>query len=464
MALQVYNTLTRQKEPFEPLQEGRVLMYVCGPTVYDSTHIGHAMSYLIFDVIRRYLEFKGYAVRHVQNFTDIEDKIIARAKTLGVTPEELADRYSREFMWDMKALGIKEAHLYPRATAEVPTIIKVVQGLIDKGYAYVADGNVYFKVAVFEGYGRLSGRSLAEMRAGGDVEASELKADPADFALWKAAKPGEPAWDSPWGPGRPGWHIECSVMCYHHLGEQLDIHGGGTDLIFPHHENEIAQAEAFTGKRPFVKYWLHNGLLQLGEEKMSKSLGNLITVQEFLRQHEPDALRLFVLSSHYRRPLTYTEEAIRAAERGLERLRSGLRPPHAGGTSDGDALREAAQRTREAFIAAMDDDFNTPQAVAGLFELVKAINQARDEGVAGPAFETAQATLRELAGVLGLRLESAPTEQAQVVGPLVDLLVRVRSDLRSARQWALADRIRQELGELGIILEDGPSGTTWRMR
>ncbi len=464
MALQVYNTLTRRKEPFEPLHEGRVLMYVCGPTVYDSTHIGHAMSYLVFDIIRRYLEFKGYTVRHVQNFTDVDDKIIARAHSLGVTPEELADRYSREFLRDMEALGVKEAHLYPRATAEVPTIIKIVQGLIDKGYAYVADGNVYFRVVAFEGYGRLSGRSLEDLRAGEDVEASEHKTDPADFALWKAAKPGEPAWDSPWGPGRPGWHIECSAMCYHHLGEQVDIHGGGTDLIFPHHENEIAQTEAFTGRRPFVKYWLHNGLLQLGEEKMSKSLGNLITVQEFLEEHEPDVLRLFVLSSHYRRPLTYTREAIGAAERGLGRLRSALRPPHADSASDGDPLREAARQTRQRFVSAMDDDFNTPQALAALFDLVRAINQARDEGVAGPAFADAQATLLELAGVLGLRLELPPTEQVQAIAPFVDLLVRVRGDLRAAKQWALADQIRDELAKLGIILEDGPSGTTWRAR
>jgi cysteinyl-tRNA synthetase len=472
MSLQVYNTFTRRKEPFEPQQPDLVKMYICGPTVYDSTHIGHAMSYLIFDVIRRYLEFKGYQVRHVQNFTDIDDKIIQRAARLGTSPEELADRYSREYLAAMAALNIKEADLYPRATAEVPTIIRLIEGLIEQGHAYVANGNVYFKVTTFDGYGRLSRRSLAEMRAGEGVETSELKSDPADFTLWKAAKPGEPSWPSPWGPGRPGWHIECSAMCYHHLGEQIDIHGGGTDLIFPHHENEIAQSEAFTGKQPFVRYWLHNGLLQLGEQKMSKSLGNLITVTEFLKQHEADALRLFVLSSHYRRPITYTDEAIVAAEKGLERLRSALRPAHgippgppdAGGSTDAGVLTDEAARARQAFVAAMDDDFNTAQAVAVLFDLVTAINRARDEGVGGPGFEAAQATLRELAGVLGLHLDTPGLKADLAAAPFIELLIEIRSELRTVKQWALADKIRTRLGERGIVLEDGPAGTTWRMK
>ncbi len=464
MALKIYNTLTRQKETFEPWQEGQVKMYVCGPTVYDSAHIGHAMSYLIFDVLRRYLEFRGYRVQYVQNFTDIDDKIIQRADKLGVSSEEVAERYRREFLADMVLLNVKEATHYPQATTEIPTIIEMIQGLIERGHAYPADGNVYFRVNTFENYGELSRRSTDEMRAGAAVEASEHKENSLDFALWKAAKPGEPSWPSPWGAGRPGWHIECSAMIYHHLGLQIDIHGGGTDLIFPHHENEIAQSEAFTERHPFVKYWVHNGLLQLGEQKMSKSLGNLITIRDFLRIHDADTLRMFVLSSNYRKPLTYTEEAVEAAERGLERMRVALRPPRADAASaDAAWLTEQAERTHQAFIAAMDDDFNTAQAIAQLFDLVTAINRARDEGVTGVPFEAAQATLRELAGVLGLQLQVEDRRNGMEVAPFIDLLVEVRSDLRAAKQWALADKIRKQLAELGVVLEDSPTGTSWRM-
>ncbi|MCE7939440.1 MAG: cysteine--tRNA ligase, partial [Chloroflexi bacterium CFX6] len=325
MAIQIYNTLTRRKEPLETLEPGVVRLYVCGVTVYAGAHIGHAMSYLVFDAVRRYLEHRGYRVRHVQNFTDVDDKIIARSQAEGVSAFEIADRYAREFLIELDRLGILPAHIYPRVSSEMPAIVDMIRRLVDQESAYApGNGDVYFDSASAPGYGRLSGRSLDEAQA--QEAPSPFKRAAVDFALWKAAKPGEPAWDSPWGPGRPGWHIECSAMAARHLGDQIDIHGGGTDLIFPHHENEIAQSEAACGCRPFARFWMHNGLLQIGDEKMSKSLGNIVGIRDFLRAHEPEALRLFVLSSHYRKPVTLSDESIAAAEKGLERLRGALRP------------------------------------------------------------------------------------------------------------------------------------------
>jgi cysteinyl-tRNA synthetase len=317
--MKVYNTLSGKKEEFLP-QGDEVKMYVCGVTPYDDAHLGHAMSYIIFDVIRRYLRFRGYKVRCVQNVTDIDDKIIDRANQRGVSAHELAEEFTKSYFDDMEALNIHLADVNPRATEEIPRMIEMIQGLIDKGYAYPAGGSVYFRVRKVPDYGKLSHRSLDSMRVGASCELGEEKEDPMDFVLWKASKPGEPEWASPWGPGRPGWHIECSAMSLTYLGETLDIHGGGQDLVFPHHENEIAQSESYTGVKPFVKYWLHNGLVQLGEEKMSKSLGNLITIKEALQKYSADALRIFVLSSHYRSPLTYSEEVVEAAESGVERL------------------------------------------------------------------------------------------------------------------------------------------------
>lgn len=463
MTLRIYNSLTRQKETFEPLENGKVRMYVCGVTVYDSAHIGHAMSSLVFDTIRRYLEYRGYQVKYVQNFTDIDDKIIARSQALGISPTELADKHARDFLQEMKALNVQEANLYPRATSEVPTIIDMVERLIEKGYAYPSNGNVFFRVEKFPDYGKLSNRTLEGGQPG---EAIDGKEHPLDFALWKAAKPGEPSWPSPWGQGRPGWHIECSAMSLHHLGEQIDIHGGGMDLLFPHHENEIAQTEALTEK-PFAKYWVHNGLLKLGEEKMSKSLGNLITIEEFLEQHDPQSLRLFVLLSGYRRPVTFTDESISAAERGLDRLRSALRPAKSSGAqADADViqtLNAQVEQTRQGFFEAMDDDFSTPQALAHIFELVKAINSARDAGVAGEPFEEAQQALLILTGVLGFDLARTGSADQIEVQPFIDLLIDVRQELRAARQWNLADKIRDDLANLGVILEDTPTGTEWRM-
>jgi len=465
--MRIYNTLSGQREEFAPLG-GEVRMYVCGITPYDTAHIGHAMSYLNFDAVRRYLEYAGYRVKHVQNFTDIDDKIIARAERLGVPPKELAEKYIAEFMADLGKLNILPAHVYPRATEEIGPIIQLIEGLIEKGHAYVAGGDVYYRVASKPDYGKLSHRTLDEMQAGARVEVGEHKESPMDFTLWKAAKPGEPSWESPWGAGRPGWHIECSAMSLKYLGDQIDIHGGGQDLIFPHHENEIAQSEGYTGKEPFVRYWMHNGLLQLGGEKMSKSLGNLVTIRDAVAQHGADALRLFVLTSHYRSPLTYTDDSLEAAARGVERLRTAVTaPPPANPTASAETvaeLAEATARARLSFTAAMDDDFNAPGAVAALFDLARDINRGREKGVGGEALGQAQQTLRELAGVLGFTLAEAEQAEAVAAQPFIELLLRVRQDLRKAKQWALADKIRDELAALGVVVEDRAEGSTWKMK
>ena len=464
--MRIYNTLSGKLEEFRTVGD-EVRMYVCGITPYDTAHVGHAMSYLNFDAIRRYLEYAGYKVKHVQNYTDIDDKIINRAQKLGVPPKELAEKYIAEFQADMAALNILPAHVYPRATEEVGPIIQLIAGLIERGYAYQQDGDVYFRVSKLDDYGKLSHRPLDEMRAGARVEVDEQKENPMDFALWKGAKPGEPAWESPWGPGRPGWHIECSAMSLRYLGEQIDIHGGGQDLIFPHHENEIAQTESYTGVKPFVRYWLHNGLLQLGGEKVSKSTGNMITIREALAQHSADALRLFVLSSHYRSPLAFGEEGLEAAERGVARLRAAASAAPAPFAPSPEAARDldrAETRARTSFRAAMDDDFNTPGAVASLFDLARDINRAREQGASPDALRRAQGTLRELAGVLGFTLSEQKDEQAIAAQPFIELLLKVRQDLRAAKQWALADKIRNELGGLGIVIEDKPEGSTWKMK
>jgi len=464
MGLKIYNTLTRKKEPFETIVPGEVRMYVCGPTVYDHAHVGHAMSVLVFDIIRRYLEYSNYRVIHVMNYTDVDDKIIKRANELGVDPYELAESYIQEFRQHLKDLNVLEATVNPRATREMPQIIEMVSGLIEKGYAYEVNGDVYFRVTRDKEYGKLSGRKLEDMIAGSRIDIDEEKENPMDFALWKAAKPGEPSWDSPWGKGRPGWHIECSAMNLAHLGEQIDIHGGGNDLIFPHHENEIAQTECFTGK-PFSRYWVHNGMLQLSGEKMSKSLGNLITINEFISKHDGDVLRMMVLNSKYRSPLVFNDEVIAQAERGLQRLRLALRPAESDEDRSSDAmkkkLREQVERTKKGFIDAMDDDFNTAGALGYLFDLVRIINQARDDGMDQKNLQPAQDLLRELTDVLGLRLAQDKSD-GLAAAPFIDLLVQLRSELREEKQWALADKVRNSLTELGVIIEDGKGGSTWR--
>jgi cysteinyl-tRNA synthetase len=460
--LRLYNTLSGRVEEFKPRNDNQVLMYVCGITPYAESHLGHAMSYIIFDTLRRYLEYRGYQVRHVQNYTDIDDKLIARAESEGRSVQEIADEYSSQFAEAIRDLNVLPAHEYPRATQEIPAIIEMIEGLIEKGYAYVgppkgADeaSDVYYRVEKKADYGKLAKRSLDSMLAGARIEPLEGKENPMDFTLWKAAKPGEPSWDSPWGKGRPGWHIECSAMSYRHLGPQIDIHGGGLDLIFPHHENEIAQTEAFTDQVPFSRFWVHNGLLQLGDAKMSKSLGNLINMREAIDAYGGDAIRVFVLSSSYRGPLTYSVEALDAGKSGAERLRNAVAAPD---TGSGEPLD--ASPYRERFIAAMDDDLNTAQALSVMFELAREINRARD---GGRSVGEAQGVLRELAGVLGMRLE-APRQDSMAAAPFIELLIDLRRELREAKQYALADRIRSGLGDLGIALEDGPSGTTWKAK
>ena len=450
--MKVFNTLARKKEDFRP-QNDVVTMYVCGITAYDECHIGHAMSYIVFDVIRRYLEFRGYKVKYVQNFTDIDDKIINRATQVGTTASELANKYIAQYFYDMDALNVKRADIYPKATEEIPKIIEIIEGLVDKGYAYETEGSVYFRVRNFPGYGKLSHQNLAEIVSSlGTCEVG--KEYPLDFALWKGAKPGEPFWDSPWGRGRPGWHIECSAMALKYLSDTIDIHGGGQDLIFPHHENEIAQSESFTGVAPFVRYWLHNGLMQLGEQKVSKSTGNLVTVKEMLSRFSPDAIRLFVLSSHYRNPLTYSEEALEASEQGAARLRQAVSQSNDNG---GVAILDS-EPSKQRFIEAMDDDFSTAQAVAALFELAREINRVREQGM---NVTEAQRTLTELAAILGLTLKERPKPSLDAEA-FIQVLVSVRDDLRQAYQWQLADRIRAHLLDLGIALEDTPRGTIWK--
>jgi cysteinyl-tRNA synthetase len=462
--LRVYNTLTRRKDEFETLEPGIVKMYVCGVTVYSDAHVGHAMSALVFDIVRRYLEYRGYEVRHVMNYTDVDDKIIARANQLKEDPIQLAQRYINDYARNLQDLNILPATRNPRATQTMQEIQAMVQGLIDKGYAYAAsNGDVYFRVTKDKEYGKLSGRKLEEMQAGARVEVGEAKENPMDFALWKASKPGEPAWDSPWGKGRPGWHIECSAMNLAELGEQIDIHGGGNDLIFPHHENEIAQSESYTGKQ-FARYWIHNGMLQLAGEKMSKSLGNIISIQEFLSKRDADVMRMLVLNGSYRAPLMFNEGTLDAAEKSLSRLKSGLRPASAAAkglpAEAASGFSAQADATRKAFVDAMDDDFNTALAMAALFELVKSINTARDQGADAKQLKHAQEALRELTTVLGLRL--ADKTGSGDADKFVDALVEIRSEVRRQKLWQLSDQIRDRLKTLGVSVEDSKEGSTWK--
>jgi len=451
--MKIFNSLTGQKEEFEP-QSDPVTMYVCGVTVYDDCHIGHAMSYIIFDMIRRYLEYRNYNIKHVQNFTDIDDKIINRANQLGISSKELSEKYIDEYFKDMDALNIKRATIYPKATEEVPKIIEIIETLVKKDFAYAMDNSVYFRVNKFEGYGKLSHQKIDEMQPESSALADK-KDSSLDFALWKAAKPGEPSWPSPWGDGRPGWHIECSAMSLKYLGETIDIHGGGQDLVFPHHENEITQSESVTGKKPFARYWIHNGLLQFSGNKMSKSIGNLITVKDMLKQQSADAIRLFILSSHYRTPLMYSEDALKAAEVGIDRIRQTVKLQEDDGSSENPLDVSSLEQK---FIAGMDDDFNSAQAIAALFDMAREINRGRENKMNVTA---ARDTLLKLAGILGFTLKEKERESLGDE-PLIELLITIRRDLRDIKQWQLADKIRNSLSEMGIALEDGKNGTTWK--
>jgi cysteinyl-tRNA synthetase len=488
MALRVYNTMTQKKEEFIPLQQKRAGMYACGVTVYDLCHIGHARSAVVFDVIYRYLRYKGYKVTYVRNFTDVDDKIINRAQQEGVGTEEIAARYIKEFYADMGALGMLSPTIEPKATEHIAEMIALVARLMEKGHAYQVEGDVYYAVESFPGYGKLSKRSLDEMQAGARVEVDERKRNPLDFALWKAAKPGEPSWESPWGKGRPGWHIECSAMSQRYLGDTLDIHGGGKDLIFPHHENEIAQAEGATGK-PFARFWLHNGFVNIAKEKMSKSLGNFLTIKEILKDHHPEVVRFFLLSRHYRSPIDYSTQGMEEARQNLERfyqtlaeIDEALGKAAGAGKQKGKASPEetAARKNVDAFTQrlkeAMDDDFNTAAALAPLFELSHDLNRI----LQGPSAQ-GTAILRKgkeafaVAGkVLGifqeeprafLEKEQLRKEQKLTITPAaIEALIKERNEARSKKNWKRADEIRDHLASQGIILEDTPQGTVWRIQ
>jgi len=485
MTLRVYNSLTKQKEEFRPAEPGKVKIYVCGVTPYNHPHIGNARPFVTWDVIRRYLEYKGYDVYHVQNFTDVDDKIINAARAEGVTWDVIAARYTAAYFEVMDKLNIRRAHLYPAVSGHMADIIAMVGGLVAKGYAYAVDGDVYYSVEKFADYGKLSGRSLDDMKAGARVDVDERKRHPMDFALWKSAKPGEPSWESPWGRGRPGWHIECSAMSAKYLGHGFDFHGGGSDLIFPHHENEIAQSEAYAGGGPFVRYWLHNGFITVNEEKMSKSLGNFFLVKDILAHYPAEVLRFFILSTHYRSPLNFSDEQLAEAGRGLERLRAavdnlkylaGAAAARGVGPAS-QALLAAAEQAHRDFDAAMDDDFNTALAISVLHGLAKEINIYYSAVMAGKApldseaLASVQAVYYGRADTLGLLVAErtgaggaeGPTDSATLAA-LLDLIVEIRQEARRKKDWAAADRIRDRLGELGYIIEDSPQGARWKKR
>lgn len=459
--LQIHNSITRQKEDFVPLTPNKIGMYVCGVTVYDFCHIGHARTFVNFDMIVRYLRYSGYEVKYVRNITDIDDKIIKRAQEKGVSAKELAEHFIGEMYRDFDALNIMRPDIEPRATEHIPAIIDLVQRLIDNGHAYVAaNGDVLFAIDSFKDYGRLSGQKLEELNAGARIEVEKTKHNPFDFVLWKQSKPSEPAWDSPWGSGRPGWHIECSAMNSKYLGETFDIHGGGSDLIFPHHENEIAQSCcAFNSK--YVNYWMHSGMVMIDHEKMSKSLNNFFTIREVLEHYDAETIRFFLLSAQYRSPLNYTQDNLNKAKSSLERLYTALRDTKIGPAQGGE---EYVTR----FKAFMDDDFNTPGAISVLFDLAKAINRADDpattSGLAG--------RLVELGGVLGILYQEPATflqglgagtsEQANNEVAQIEALIAARKEARARKDYAAADEARNKLTQMGIVLEDGPQGTTWR--
>ena len=485
MGLRLYNTLSGKKEPLEPLEPGRVKMYVCGVTVYDHCHLGHARAAIVFDVVRRYLEYRGHEVSFVCNFTDVDDKIIARARRLKIPIAELTDRFIKEYYADMDALGVRRADAAPRATENIKGMIEMISTLLEKGFAYEMAGSVYYDVEKFPGYGKLSRRNTEELEAGHRVEPGEGKRNPLDFALWKAAKPGEPEWESPWGPGRPGWHIECSVMSSRCLGERFDIHGGGEDLIFPHHENEIAQSEGCFG-HDWVRYWMHNGFVRINHEKMSKSKGNFFTIKAILEDYPPEVIRYFLLGAHYRHPVDYSDRVVDEARKGLDRLYNvRLRLARTGGEDAGgwkEKVEEAAASFRARFTEAMDDDFNAARALGHLFDFARRVNGLVNEAGALPesAAAAAREAFEEAGGVLGLFAHS-PEEwfrsaagaalaagEAAPNGVLsdgeIEALLSRRARARSERDFPEADRIREELAAAGVALEDGPDGTLWKRK
>jgi cysteinyl-tRNA synthetase len=471
MTVRIYNTLTRRKEPFVPLEEGKVRMYVCGPTVYNYFHIGNARPFLVFDVVRRYLQYRGYDVTYVQNFTDIDDKIIRTANEQGVSAETVANRFVEAYFADAKLLGIQKADVHPRVTEHMEEIIEMIRRLIDKGHAYVSDGDVYFSTATFPEYGKLSKQSLEDLQAGTRIEVSDKKRNSMDFALWKEAKPGEVDWESPWGQGRPGWHIECSAMSRKYLGDTFDIHAGGHDLIFPHHENEIAQSESANGKT-FAKYWMHNGYINIQNEKMSKSLGNFILAHDLISQYDPRVIRFFLLSAQYRNPVNFSQELMEQAAQGLERIDTALdNLEHRLGTGEPvQRVSDTDDRTldhpdisqyRDRFVEAMDDDFNTADAIAVIFDLVRAANTYIGTAAATVAGVRAYRDLIvELVQVLGLLRETDEHDLAEEV----EKLIHERNMARQQKNFKRADEIRDRLNEMGILLEDTPHGVRWKRK
>uniref|UniRef100_UPI0040574734 cysteine--tRNA ligase n=1 Tax=Candidatus Electronema sp. TaxID=2698783 RepID=UPI0040574734 len=486
--VKIYNTLTRKKEPLQPLEAGHVRLYVCGITSYDWCHIGHARSALVFDMAVRYLRWRGFQVTFVRNFTDIDDKIINRANEQGVDSKELAERFIDEFHTDMDALGVLRADIEPKATEHIPEMIALIEQLIERGLAYPSGGDVYYRVRGFADYGCLSGRKFEEMQAGARVDVNEQKEDPMDFVLWKGAKPGEPKWPSPWGDGRPGWHIECSAMSRKYLGATFDIHGGGMDLIFPHHENEIAQSVG-ANCQPFAKLWMHHGFVTVKEEKMSKSLGNFLTIREVLKHWPAEVLRLFLFSTQYRNPLDYNETALRDAEAGLDRMYDCLEKiaalPDSAGSAEqpriGGKEREKIAGLREQFAAAMDNDFNTAQALGQLFDAVKLLNKAARLLIEQPgsaedlaALRQGAADVRELGGLLGLlgqnpadylrRKKEKLLAAVSLTEAEINELIARRNAARERKDWAASDAVRDELLDHKIEMQDGPEGTTWSVK
>lgn len=463
MSIQIFNSLTRQKEAFVPLEEGKVKMYVCGPTVYNYIHIGNARPVIVYDTVRRYLEYRGYDVKYVSNFTDVDDKLIKAANELGEEVPEIAERFITAYFDNTKALGCAEADVHPRVTGHMPQIVEFIEALIEKGYAYESQGDVYYHTRKFDGYGKLSHQSVDELKIGARIEAGDKKQDALDFVLWKAAKPGEISWESPWGKGRPGWHIECSVMAREHLGDTIDIHAGGQDLTFPHHENEIAQSEAYTGK-PFARYWMHNGYINIENEKMSKSLNNFVLVNDILKELDPQVLRLFMLSVHYRHPINYSKGLVEDAQAGMERIRTAYgnvkhRLENSAGLGDhNDIWLSKIEAIKQQFIETMDDDFNTANAISKLFDLSKLANTyLLEKQTAEPVLQTFIDVFDELAGVLGL-----PFAQSELLDAEIEALLEERIEARKNRDFARSDEIRDQLKEQNIILEDTAQGTRWK--
>ncbi|MFC0559097.1 cysteine--tRNA ligase [Halalkalibacter alkalisediminis] len=463
MSIQVYNSLSKKKELFVPLEEGKVKMYVCGPTVYNYIHIGNARPPIVYDMVRRYLEYRGYDVTFISNFTDVDDKIIRAANELGEEVFEVANRFIEAYHQDTCALGVKEADIHPRVTETIPEIISFVQALIEKGYAYESKGDVYFRTRKFEGYGKLSSQSIEDLRSGARIEIDERKEDALDFVLWKAAKENEISWNSPWGEGRPGWHIECSAMVKKYLGDTIDIHAGGQDLTFPHHENEIAQSEALTGK-PMANYWLHNGFINIDNEKMSKSLGNFVLANEIIRQHSAEVVRFFMLTAHYRSPINFSDELLEGAKSGLERLKTAVSSleyrlnESAGLGETGDWL-EKITALKDRFIKEMDDDFNSANGIAVLFDLAKEANRyLRESNTSKEVLEVFLSQFNDLSNVLGINLQT----QKELLDEEIEQLIEKRNQARKDKDFALADQIRDELKEQGIMLEDTAQGVRWK--